>query len=111
MRHPAQHLRAAAARYPGAPEITELVRELRTGSEEFALLWDSHDVTSAASEPGLRKTIDNPVVGPVTVNCDVLDITDLDQRVVVYTASPGSPAEEALRLLSVVGTQRMDTSH
>lgn len=106
----AQHLRAAAARYPGAPEITELVRELRTGSEEFALLWDSHDVTSAASGPGLRKTIDNPVVGPVTVNCDVLDITDLDQRVVVYTASPGSPAEEALRLLSVVGTQRMDTS-
>jgi hypothetical protein len=26
---------------------------------------------------------------------------------VIYTADPGSPAEEALRLLSVVGTERM----
>jgi hypothetical protein len=27
---------------------------------------------------------------------------------VIYTATPGSRSEEALRLLSVVGTQRMD---
>jgi hypothetical protein len=47
-------------------------------------------------------------VGPVTVNCDALDITDRDQQVVIYTATPGSPSEEALRLLSVIGTQRMD---
>jgi hypothetical protein len=50
----------------------------------------------------------HPTGGPVTVNCDVLDIADRDQRVVIYTAAPGSPSEEALRLLSVVGTQRMD---
>lgn len=104
-RSSAQHLRAAAARYPDDPELTELVRELRTGSEEFARLWDSHDVTSG---PTLCKTIDNPVVGPVSVICDVLDIADRDQQIVIYTAEPGSPAEEALRLLSVVGTQRMD---
>jgi hypothetical protein len=47
-------------------------------------------------------------VGPVTVNCDALDITDRDQQVVIYTATPGSRSEEALRLLSVIGTQRMD---
>ena len=40
----------------------------------------------------------------VTVNCDVLDIADRDQRLIVYTAVPGSPSEEALRLLSVIGT-------
>nr|QHW08587.1 XRE family transcriptional regulator [Streptomyces sp.] len=28
----------------------------------------------------------------------------------IYTAAPGSPSEEALRLLSVVGTQRMDVT-
>ena len=60
------------------------------------------------ARPTLCKTIDHPVVGPVTVNCDVLDITDRDQRVVIYTATPGSPSEEALRLLSVIGTQRLD---
>lgn len=47
-------------------------------------------------------------MGPVAVNCDALDVTDRDQRVVVCTAAPGSPSEEALRLLSVVGTQRMN---
>jgi hypothetical protein len=38
----------------------------------------------------------------------VLDITDRDQQVVIHTAEPGSPPEEALSLLSVVGTQRLD---
>jgi transcriptional regulator with XRE-family HTH domain len=101
----AQQLRATAARYPDDPEVAELVDELLSGSEEFARLWASHDVSA---QPSLRKTFQHPLVGPVTVNCDVLAITDRDQRVVIYTADPGSPSEEALRLLSVIGTQRLD---
>ena len=104
-RSSAQSLRAAAARYPDDPEVTELVAELLAGSEEFTRLWTSHDVTA---EPTLCKTFEHPLVGPVAVNCDVLDIADRDQRMVIYTAVPGSPSEEALRLLAVVGTQRMD---
>ncbi|MEU6196824.1 helix-turn-helix transcriptional regulator [Streptomyces sp. NPDC047061] len=100
----AQRLRAAAGRYPDAPEVTGLVAELLAGSEEFRRLWESHDVSA---EPTLVKTFRHPVVGPVTVNCDALDITDRDQQVVIYTATPGSRSEEALRLLSVIGTQRM----
>ncbi|NYI04648.1 helix-turn-helix transcriptional regulator [Allostreptomyces psammosilenae] len=100
-----RRLRAAAARYPDDPEVTALVDELLAGSEDFARLWAAHDVRVAAP---LRKTIHHPLVGPVTVNCDVLDITDRDQQVVIYTADPGSPSAEALRLLSVIGTQRMD---
>jgi hypothetical protein len=107
-RRSARDLRAAAARYPGDPEMTRLVRDLLAGSEEFARLWAAHDV---CAEHTLRKTFQHPLVGPVTVNCDVLDIADRDQRVVIYTAVPGSPSEEALRLLSVVGTQRMDAHH
>ncbi|MER5227350.1 helix-turn-helix transcriptional regulator [Streptomyces flaveus] len=103
----AQRLRATAARYPDDPEVTDLVAELLAGSEEFTRLWASHDVSA---EPTLCKTFPHPLVGPVTVNCDVLDITDRDQQVVIYTADPGSPSEEALRLLSVIGTQRMDVS-
>ncbi|MEV5982749.1 helix-turn-helix transcriptional regulator [Streptomyces sp. NPDC052114] len=100
----ARHLRTAAARYPDDPEVAALVEELRTGSEEFARLWADHDV---ASRPTLCKTFAHPVVGPVTVSCDVLDIADRDQRVFLYTAAPGSPSDQALRLLSVLGTQRM----
>jgi transcriptional regulator with XRE-family HTH domain len=101
----ARDLRATAARYPDDPEVAALVDDLLSGSAEFARLWAAHDVRT---ELTLRKTINHPVIGPITLNCDVLDITDRDQRVVIYTAEPGSPAEEALRLLSVIGTQRMD---
>jgi hypothetical protein len=107
--HVDQRLRAPAARYPDDPEIVELIREILAGSAEFAQLWASHDVGVAAGH-ALRKAFQNAMVGPVTVNCDVLDITERDQQVVIYTAVPGSRSEEALRLLSVIGTQRMDVA-
>ncbi|WP_188196058.1 helix-turn-helix transcriptional regulator [Nonomuraea sp. SYSU D8015] len=101
----ARRLRAAAARYPGASEVEELVAELLAGSAEFGRLWASHDVSPG---PSLRKTLHHRLVGPITLNCNVLDISDRDQHVVIYTADPGSPAEEALRLISVIGIQRMN---
>ncbi|MGH3638968.1 MAG: helix-turn-helix transcriptional regulator [Mycobacterium sp.] len=101
----ALHLRTAVTRYPDDPETAELIAELCSGSAEFAQLWAAHDVRA---RPALCKTFSHPAVGPVTVSCDSLDIADRDQRVVIYTAQPGSPSEEALRLLSVIGTQRMD---
>lgn len=100
----AQHLRAAAARYPTDPEVTGLVQELLAGSAEFAHIWAAHDI---AARPTPCKTFAHPLVGPISVNCDVLDIADRDQQLLIYTAPPGTPSEEALRLLSVVGTQRM----
>ena len=107
-RSSARRLRATAARYPDDPEVAALVRDLLAGSERFRELWESHDVEN--DERTLTKTFRHPLVGPVTVNCDVLDIADRDQRLVIYTAVPGSPSEEALRLLSVVGTQSMAVS-
>lgn len=101
----ARHLRAAAARYPDDPEVATLVDDLLTGSAEFARLWAAYDMSV---EPAPHKTFRHPLIGPITLNCDVLDITDRDQRVVIYTADPGSPAEGALQLLSVIGTQRID---
>lgn len=105
-RHSARQLRATAARYPGDPEVAALVDELRSNSAEFESLWATHDVTAQAM---MCKTFQHPAVGAVSVNCDTLDIADRDQQVVIYTADPGSPAEDALRLLSVLGTQRMTT--
>lgn len=99
------HLRATAARYPDDPETQELIAELLAESAEFTELWEARDVVA---EPTLCKTFEHPTVGSVTVNCDALQIPDRDQLVIIYTATPGSPSEEALRLLSVIGTQRLD---
>jgi MmyB-like transcription regulator ligand binding domain len=85
--------------------VGALVAELRTGSAEFARLWASHEVYAPAF---LRKTLLHPLVSPLIVNCDILDIPDRGQRVVIYTDDPGSSAEEVLGLLSVTGTQKMD---
>ena len=103
--HAAHELRAAAGRYPDDPSLRRLVTELRAGSPIFEALWSSYNVTR---RPSLSKTFRHPTVGPVTVSCDVLDIADRDQRMIIYTAVPGSKDEELLRLLSVVGTQRLD---
>lgn len=101
----AQHLRSAAARYPDDPEMVELIAELCSGSAEFAQLWESRDVLD---RPKLCRTFAHPMVGPVAVTCDVLDIADRDQRVIIYAPEPGGRSEEAMRLLAVVGTQRLD---
>lgn len=100
-----QNLRAASARYPEDGATAALVRDLLAGSAEFTRLWATHEVSA---EPMLLKTFHHRLIGPITVNCDILDLSDQDQHVVIYTAEPGTPAEEALRLLSVIGTQRMD---
>jgi transcriptional regulator with XRE-family HTH domain len=101
----AGHLRAAAARYPDDPGIRALIDELVDGSDEFAQLWASHQVRTVRH---LHKTIRHSVVGPIRLNCDVLTVPDQDQHVVIFTAEPGSPSDQALQLLSVLGTQRMD---
>ncbi|MFD2469148.1 helix-turn-helix transcriptional regulator [Amycolatopsis silviterrae] len=100
----ANRLRASSAKYPEDPEVRTLVADLLAGSEKFAELWATHDVVA---ESTFSKTFEHPVVGTVTVDCDVLGIADRDQEVVLYTAAPGSPGEEAMRLLSVLGTQRI----
>jgi hypothetical protein len=98
-------LRAAAARYPDSPRIHALVAELRAGSAEFATLWDSHQLRSARHA---TKHVHHPVVGELALNCDVLEVPDTNQHMVIFTAEPGTPADQAMQLLKVVGTQRMD---
>ncbi|WP_306208802.1 helix-turn-helix transcriptional regulator [Actinoplanes sp. RD1] len=102
--HVVMDLRATLARYPADPAITGLVEELRTGSADFARLWERHDVQAAAM---LTKTFHHPVVGPVTVDCDTMALTDRDQHLILYSAAPGSRDAEALALLAVLGTERL----
>ncbi|MBO2451694.1 helix-turn-helix domain-containing protein [Actinomadura barringtoniae] len=95
-------LRAAAGRYPDDPGIKEIVADLSGRSPLFRRLWEERTV---AVRRGNAKRVNHPVVGPIDLHCDVLIVPEKDQRVVLYTAAPGTPAYEALKLLRVVGTQ------
>jgi hypothetical protein len=95
-------LRGAAARYPRDPRIGRLVTRLRAVSPEFAGLWERQDVEVPRS---IAKRLRHPAVGWLDLDCQSLHDPDTDQWVVLYTAAPGTPSHEALRLLRIVGTQ------
>ena len=95
-------LHAAVSVYPDDRGLIDLIADLRATSPTFENLWGKWQVATRRSD---RKTVDSPVVGHVTFDCDVLTTTDSDLRVVVYTAAPGSTDADKLDLLRVVGIQ------
>jgi hypothetical protein len=105
-REAAADLRAATGKYPDDPSIGALVRDLLGASDEFAAIWELHEV---ANQQRLCQTIHHPVVGRIDVICEILVVPERDQRVVLYTAEPGSPSDQALRLLDVIGTQALSS--
>ena len=100
-------LRAAAARYPGDQTITALIKRLSESSSTFATWWDQHHVRN---REGGHKRLTHPLVGELELDFDVLLVPGQDQRIIIYSAQPGSAAADALRLLAVLGTQQMDTT-
>ncbi|PWI45012.1 helix-turn-helix transcriptional regulator [Streptomyces sp. ICBB 8177] len=97
-------LQAAAARRGGDPEVTKMVAVLRRRSQEFAALWDTHDVAVRRMD---HKRIVHPLLGVIELDCYNLLSEDGRQRLLWFTASPGSTGAEQLELLSVIGTQEL----
>lgn len=93
-----EQLRMEAAKYPKNLRLIELVGELSTRDKQFARWWGDHRV--AARTVG-TKTLNHPVVGELVLDRDTLSAnTDPDQHLTVWTAAPGSPTHERLRLLA-----------
>jgi transcriptional regulator with XRE-family HTH domain len=101
------NLRAVAAARPDDPEPAALVRELRSSSEEFARLWDEHEV--AVRRQSTKRFL-HPVVGLLELDCEVLLNQDDHHMLVIHTARPGTESHERLQLLRVVGLQNMSPS-
>lgn len=97
-------LRTAAASYPGDPSVHRLIDDLRGHSAEFERLWQTSRTGAWRSH---RKTIEHPQIGRIVLDCDSLVLPDTDQRMIVYSAVPGSGDAEALALLKVIGTQQL----
>ena len=93
-------LRAEAGRRPHDTQLRELVGELSTVSEEFRTRWAAHDVR--IHHNGV-KHFHHPVVGGLNLTYCTLDLPTEDRsdlRLTIYTARPGSPSEDGLKLLA-----------
>jgi len=96
----AADLRAATGR--GTPGADALVTQLLAASPEFAEVWARHEVAAHSEQ---RKTLVHPELGEVELDCQVLYSEDRGQRLLVFTAPPGTVHADRLELLSVVGRQ------
>ncbi|GGL07214.1 transcriptional regulator [Sphaerisporangium melleum] len=91
-------LRVAHGRDARDPTLTALVRELSARSEHFARHWGDHGVFEHTHGP---KRVRHEAVGVMTLNYETLrPQADPGIRLTLYTAPPGSPAEEKLRRLA-----------
>jgi hypothetical protein len=54
-----------------------------------------------------QKVVDHPLIGPITLDCDVLVVATDDVRLMIYTAEPGTDQAERLALAVVLGTQQL----
>ncbi|GHH88493.1 DNA-binding protein [Streptomyces sulfonofaciens] len=95
-------LRAVASARPTDPEPAALVAELRAKSEEFARLWDEHEV---AVRRAATKRFRHPAVGILELDCEILVNSDHNQQLIIHTARAGTDSYERLQLLRVVGLQ------
>jgi transcriptional regulator with XRE-family HTH domain len=91
-------LRSEAGRNPHDRELSDLVGELATKSEEFRKLWAAHNVRLHTK--GVKR-FNHPVVGELELSFNRLELmADSGLMIVAYSAEPGSRSAEALNLLA-----------
>lgn len=99
-------LRGAQSRDPGDPDARELIGALLEHSPEFTQLWKEHEVALPAEA---HKRIAHPTIGLIALDCLILTADNQTERLVIFTATPGSEDAERLALLRVIGTEQFTT--
>jgi transcriptional regulator with XRE-family HTH domain len=91
-------LRSEAGRDPLDRELSDLVGELSTRSEEFRGHWATHNVR--LHNKG-EKGFNHPIVGELELSYNRIELpADHGLAIVAYTAEPGSRSSEAFDLLA-----------
>jgi hypothetical protein len=91
-------LRTEAGRSPHDKALSNLIGELSTRSENFRTWWAAHNVRFHRT--GVKR-FHHPAVGDLTLTFEALDLAaDSGLRISAYTAEPGTPSDDALKLLA-----------
>jgi transcriptional regulator with XRE-family HTH domain len=91
-------LRTEAGRSPHDKVLSNLIGELSTRSENFRTWWAAHNVRFHRT--GVKR-FHHPAVGDLTLTFEALDLAaDTGLRISAYSAEPGTPADDALKLLA-----------
>ncbi|MGI5159391.1 helix-turn-helix transcriptional regulator [Microbispora sp. CA-102843] len=91
-------LRTEAGRNPHDKDLHDLVGELSTRSDEFRTRWGAHNVRNHGTG---TKRFHHQAVGDLTLAYEGLEMAaEPGLTLTIYTAEPGSPSEEGLRLLA-----------
>lgn len=91
-------LRTEAGRDPYNTELTELIGELSTRSEDFRSRWAAHDVRLHHTG---SKRFHHPAVGDLTLEYEAMPLpADPGLTLTAYHAEPGSSSHDGLRLLA-----------
>jgi hypothetical protein len=91
-------LRAEAGRDRYDRQLSDLIGELSTRSEEFRVRWAAHHVRIHTT--GVKR-FHHPVVGDLELAFESFQpAADPGQGLLTYTAEPGSPSQDTLRLLA-----------
>jgi transcriptional regulator with XRE-family HTH domain len=90
-------LRAEVGRSPHDRALSNLIGELSTRSENFRTWWAAHNVRFHRT--GVKR-FHHPAVGDITLTYEALDLAaDSGLRISAYSAEPGTPSDDALKLL------------
>jgi transcriptional regulator with XRE-family HTH domain len=91
------HLRSEAGRNPYDRQLSDLVGELSTRSDEFRIRWAAHNVRFHRTG---TKRVHHPVVGPLELSYETMELSADGLSVAIFTAQPGSASQQALDLLA-----------
>lgn len=91
-------LRTEAGRNPYDKDLHDLIGELSTRSDDFRTRWGAHNVRHHGTG---TKRFHHHTVGDLTLAYEGLEMAaEPGLTLTIYTAEPGSPSEEGLRLLA-----------
>ncbi|MFG1628487.1 helix-turn-helix domain-containing protein [Kribbella sp. NPDC049227] len=90
-------LRTEAGRDPYNKDLTDLIGELSTRSDDFRTRWADQNVRLHRTG---TKSFRHPVVGELTVDFEAMELSaDAGLTLTAYTPEPVSPSADALNLL------------
>ncbi|WP_344722140.1 helix-turn-helix transcriptional regulator [Nesterenkonia halobia] len=102
-------LRTYAGQNPRDKGLTDLIGELVTRSDDFRHRWAAHDVRHHRS--GVKR-IHHPEVGDLELVYEAMDLpANPEWFMFGYTAEPGTPSEDRLKLLGSLAADSPTTEH